>query len=274
MSDPVWLPEVLRDAGLVVHEYPGWRDRGHGDFGKIWGVVCHHTGSYGETARGIAEHPQLGLASQIFLSRSGELTICGAGVAWHAGEGSYPGIPDDSANQYTIGIEAANDGGGSPGLPHRYGDVWSDEQYNAYVRTVAAILTRLGQPASHAIGHKEWAGAAQGKWDPGAIDKNIFRHDVQKVMSGSNLKGDDMGVLDESFTNFKNKAMKFKDLFWWLDKNTSDALDQLVGPDKKGWKILGKSRVDPTRDNTLVEAISDLQADVADIKAAIVKDKP
>jgi hypothetical protein len=152
-------------------------DRGHGDFGNIWGVVAHHTGSFGETPRGIAEHPSLGLASQLYLSPDGVYTLCGVGIAWHAGQGSYPGLPTNDANSYTIGIEAANDGGGTPGKPHRWG--WSDAQYDAYVRGVAAILKKLGQPESHVIGHKEWAGAAQGKWDPGAIDMNIFRQDVR-----------------------------------------------------------------------------------------------
>lgn len=180
MSDPVWLPDVLRAAGLQCDIFPGAFDRGHGDFGNIWGVVCHHTGSFGETPNGIANHPSLGLASQLFLDRNGKYTLCGVGVAWHAGSGSWPGIPTNAANQYTIGIEAQNDGGGSPGKPHH--TPWSDAQYNAYVRGVAAILNKLQQPESHAIGHKDWAGPAQGKWDPGGIDMNIFRGDVGGVL--------------------------------------------------------------------------------------------
>jgi hypothetical protein len=180
MSDPLWLPDVLRAKGLIVNEFPGWRDRGHGDFGAIWGVVCHHTGSKNETPNGIANHPTLGLASQLYLGYDGVFTVCGAGVAWHAGQGSYPGIQTNNANQVTIGIEAANDGGGTPGKPHRTG--WPDVQYDAYTIGVAAILEHLGQTEGHAIGHKEWAGAAQGKWDPGAIDMNIFRRDVRSHM--------------------------------------------------------------------------------------------
>lgn len=180
MSDPVWLPDVLRADGLQCDIYPGAFERGHGDFGDIWGVVCHHTGSYFETPHGIAEHPTLGLASQLYLGTNGKYTLCGVGVAWHAGNGSWPGIPTNGANQCTIGIEAANDGGGTPGLPHRYNTVWSDVQYDAYVRGCAAIMRKLGKDSSHVIGHKDWAGAAQGKWDPGAIDMNIFRADVQR----------------------------------------------------------------------------------------------
>lgn len=179
MSDPVWLPDVLRAAGLRCDIFPGAFDRGHGDFGNIWGVVCHHTGSFGETPNGIAEHPELGLASQLFLDRNGIWTLCGVGVAWHAGNGSWPGLPTNGANQQTIGIEAQNDGGGTPGKPHHI--PWSDVQYNSYVIGVAAILRNLNQPDSHSIDHKEWAGAAQGKWDRGGLDPNIFRRDVRNV---------------------------------------------------------------------------------------------
>lgn len=258
MSDPVWLPEVLRAAGLTVHEYPGWRERGHGDFGTIWGIVCHHTGSYGESPHGIAEHPQLGLASQLYLSHDGEYTICGAGMAWHAGEGSYPGLPDNAANQYTIGIEAANDGGGTPGLPHRYDDVWSDAQYNAYVRGVAAILEHLGQPTGHAIGHKEWAGTEQGKWDPGAIDMDIFRADVQRVRDGGELGEGDMSAEDIAKAVWAaqvpkpgGKTEQAGVLLGWVDQHGGDALDQAAGPGTKnqrggplhptGWPQLGKN---------------------------------
>lgn len=173
-GDPVWLPDVLRAEGLVCHIFPGAFERGHGDMGQIWGVMAHHTGSFGETPNGIANHPTLGLCSQLYLSRSGEYTLCGVGVAWHGGNGSYPGITD--VNSQLIGIEAANDGGGTPGKPHRAS--WSDAQYDAYTRGVAAILRKLGHGPDRVIGHKEWAGKAQGKWDPGALDMNIFRRDV------------------------------------------------------------------------------------------------
>ncbi|MGY4098034.1 peptidoglycan recognition protein family protein [Nocardia sp. R16R-3T] len=271
MADPTWLPDVLRAAGLQVREYPGWRDRGHGDFGDIWGVVCHHTGSFGESPRGIAEHPDLGLASQLHLSPEGVYTVCGVGVAWHAGMGSYPGLPTNGANQRTIGIEAANDGGGTPGLPHR--ESWPDAQYDAYVRGVGAILDHLGEPASHAIGHKEWAGAAQGKWDPGAIDMNIFRADVARAMDGGTPTEGDDNMLDALIKNFKGSTLKFRDLFWWLDKNTSLTKDQLMGPDEKGWKILGASKIDDQRNNTLVEALAEVRADIAEIRRTLAGGK-
>lgn len=174
-GDPVWLPDVLRAAGVRVAEAPGWRERGHGDFDQIWGVIVHHTGSNNTPVTEISHHPELGLASQIHLARDGLATITGVGVAWHAGAGSYPGIPGGNANAVTIGIEAQNSGT-SPTAAHRQG--WPDVQYDAYVRTVAAILHRLGHGANRVISHKEWAGAAQGKWDPGGVDMQVFRADV------------------------------------------------------------------------------------------------
>lgn len=274
MADPVWLPDVLRAAGLEVREYPGWRDRGHGDFGAIWGVVAHHTGSFGATPGSIADHPELGLCSQLYLGSDGVYTVVGAGIAWHAGQGSYPGIPIGNANSCTIGIEAANDGGGVPGRPHR--SSWSDAQYDAYVRGVAAILRHLGHDASHVIAHREWAGAAQGKWDPGAIDMNIFRRDVQAVINGGSPGGTDTeedGVswLESAVKNFKNTSMSWKDVLWFMDRNTSQARDQLLGEDDgkggfRGWPILGRSKVDPKRDNTVVEALAEVRADLAEVR--------
>ena len=38
---------------------------------------------------------------------------------------------------------------------------------------------RLSQTSARTIGHKEYAGRAQGKWDPGAIDMDILRADIQ-----------------------------------------------------------------------------------------------
>ncbi|WP_405159832.1 N-acetylmuramoyl-L-alanine amidase [Nocardia sp. NBC_01499] len=178
-GDPVWLADVLRDEGVRVVEFPGWRDRGHGDFGNIWGIVAHHTGASRtpptEIAYGI---PSLdGPLSQLHLAQDGTVTVVAAGVAWHAGAGSWPGLPEDNANFHTIGIEAANNGT----------EGWSSVQYDAYVRCCAAILRRLGYGADRVIGHKEWAGPKQGKWDPGAMDMDRFRADVAGRLKGGEL---------------------------------------------------------------------------------------
>lgn len=180
IGDPVWLKDVIAAEGVDTAETDDWLHRGHGDFAGIWGVVIHHTGGDNTPVSEISHHPVLGLASQIHLAKDGLATMCGVGVAWHAGVGCYPGIPDDGANQVTIGIENVN----LPprDAPHRTG--WDDVQYDAMVKTVSAILRKLGHDSSRVISHKEWAGAKQGKWDPGSIDMNIFRADVQQRLSG------------------------------------------------------------------------------------------
>ncbi len=44
-GDPVWIADVLAAQGVKLVEYPGWRNRGHGNFKDIRGVMVHHTGS-------------------------------------------------------------------------------------------------------------------------------------------------------------------------------------------------------------------------------------
>lgn len=172
-GDPLFLPDLLRAWGVRVEEFGGWRGRGQGDFSAIWGTMAHHTGDNNTPVSIIAYgHSALrGLLSQIHLARNGVATMCGAGHAYHAGVGSWPGIATNAANQVTIGIEAVSNGT-TP---------WPREQYEAYVRICAAISWYLGHSSLRVIGHKEW-GAVQGKWDPGGIDMNAFRRDVQHLI--------------------------------------------------------------------------------------------
>ena len=44
-GDPVWIADVLAAQGVKLVEYPGRRNRGHGNFKDIRGVMVHHTGS-------------------------------------------------------------------------------------------------------------------------------------------------------------------------------------------------------------------------------------
>lgn len=181
-GDPTWLPAALRAFGVDVVEDPGWDKWGNGDFKSIWGVMAHHTGHNQTSTNTIRYgHSALrGLLSQIHLSRSGKATLVGVGVAWHAGVGSWPGLPTNNANWHTVGIEPQSDGT-SP---------WPKEQMDAYYRICAAICWVLDKPASFVISHHEWGGQAQGKWDPGAgngrsgakMDMNPFRKNVQRLI--------------------------------------------------------------------------------------------
>ncbi|AWY06522.1 endolysin [Gordonia phage Trine] len=165
MGDPIWLEKAIRAEGVTIDVYPGAYERGHGDFGNGYlKPFMHHTGSFGETPRGIAQHPTLGLASQIYLGKDGKATLCGVGIAWHAGAGSGYGLPTNNGNAHSIGIEAAHNGT-SP---------WSEAQYGSYLRIVRAINRAQNHALDDVVAHKEY-GAIQGKWDPGNLDMKLFR---------------------------------------------------------------------------------------------------
>jgi hypothetical protein len=189
-GDPLFLADLLRAFGLNVIEWPGWKERGHGDFDKIQGLVVHHTGTVKDIPGYIANHPQLGLCSQIHLNRNGDVVLVGVGIAYHAGLGDKDGWPRNAANMVSIGIEAASDGLAP----------WPQEQLYAYHVCCAAILWYLGYNATpkHLISHEEYSRIAQGKWDPGAgigqsgvaIEMNRFRREVQKYIDNPPIGGD------------------------------------------------------------------------------------
>lgn len=263
-GDPIWLADVLRAAGLEVREIEGWRTRGHGDFGEIWGVMLHHTGDQsgrGDNPGYIARHPALGLASQLHLNRAGVWTICGVGIANHAGVGAYPGIPANNGNRVLIGVEAENSGT----------EGWAPAQYDSYMRGVAAILRRLGRNSTRAIGHKEYAGAAQGKWDPGGMDMAKARADIQRYIdAGGGTPPPQRGegtVWGNTFQNFKKMTVSYGTAIFYVDKLVNEIWDQVA----RGWAQLGhNSKGDPL---TLVDAIAVTKNDVAEVKADVAEIK-
>lgn len=174
----LWLPEVLRAAGLRVELVPGWEGRGR-ELSGIEGVICHHTAG---PAKG--DHPSLdtvtngrpdlaGPLSQLVLGRGGTFFVVAAGRANHAGRGSWNGITD--GNGRLLGIEAENTG--------RPDDPWPAEQMAAYRLGVAAILRHLGLPAGAVAGHKEYALPAGRKPDP-TFDMPTFRRGVAAILAG------------------------------------------------------------------------------------------
>lgn len=188
-GDPVWLEDVLRPAlGDRLKTIDGWQNSGHGDFKDIRGIMVHHTGNSRESAQSIRNgRPDLaGPLSNLHIAPDGTVTIVAVGICWHAGRGSYPWLPTDNANQHMIGIECA-----WPTVTNgRYdpNEKWPDAQFNSMLDTCAALAIKLGVPATRVIGHKEWAGAAQGKWDPGNILMTDFRkwtNDRMKATPGT-----------------------------------------------------------------------------------------
>lgn len=180
-----WLPEVLKAADLKVSLDPGWENRGLGDMGSVFGVICHHTGvrnpnnlnmpTLNSLRNGRKAEPGLaalpGPLAQLGLGRDGTYFVIAAGRAAHAGKGSFQGV---SGNLRFIGIEAE-----SAGIPNQ---PWPEVQLDAYHRGVAAILKHLDKDASFCVGHKEYA---PGRKDDPNLNMNDFRAAVTAIMKGT-----------------------------------------------------------------------------------------
>jgi peptidoglycan hydrolase-like protein with peptidoglycan-binding domain len=176
----IWLPQVLKDAGLKVAPVDGWENRGRGDFGPTLGVLCHHTAgprngnmpSLSTLIQGRSDLP--GPLAQLGLGRDGTYYVIAAGRCNHAGIGSWKGVT--TGNTDFIGIEAENTGlsNDSP---------WPEIQMDAYCRGVAAILIHTGRAVEFCAGHKEYALPAGRKDDPD-FDMVAFRAAVAAIMGG------------------------------------------------------------------------------------------
>ena len=173
----LWLPDVLKDAGL---KGDGWKIRGRGDVGEIKGVMCHHT--VGAKTSNMPSLKTLvngrsnlrGPLSQLGLGRDGTFYVIAAGRANHAGKGNWQNI--DSGNSSFVGIEGENTGVSSD-FP------WPEVQMDAYQRGVAAILKHIGQGAIMCCGHKEYALPRGRNPDP-LFDMSAFRLEVDAVLQG------------------------------------------------------------------------------------------
>ncbi len=175
-----WLPNVLKAAGLKVALVPGWEDRGRGDVGQIFGVICHHTAgpktgnmpTLNTLVNGRSDLP--GPLSQLGLARDGTYFVIAAGKCNHAGPGTWKGHSNGNTN--FIGIEAENSG--------KPDDPWPEVQMDAYRRGVAAILMHIEKGSEMCAGHKEYATPAGRKPDP-SFNMDVFRSTVAVIMSGA-----------------------------------------------------------------------------------------
>ncbi|CNM98504.1 peptidoglycan binding domain-containing protein [Mycobacterium tuberculosis] len=115
------------------------------------------------------------------------------------------------------------------------------------MRDVAAALTlKLGYGPERNIGHKEYAGAAQGKWDPGNLSMDWFRAEVAK---------DTRGEFDHPLT--PPPAVIARPPILPKPRNPRDdrilleeVWDQLRGIEGRGWPVLG--------DKTIVDYLAEL----------------
>lgn len=217
-GDPTFLPDVLRAFGVEFRELPGWLYWGMGDFHIIQGVMWHHTGARNTSAAYIARNAGLSgaLSSQFHTAPDGLQTLCGVGIAWHAGAGSYPGWRTDMANWDCIGFE----------MQHNGTDPWPEKQLESTRRATAAILWFLGKRATTLtmLSHWEYSLARQGKWDPGSgkgfaprwandkaamMDMDIQRAKVNELIDRFNTYGSlDVEPLEGLFMSLSSERQE------------------------------------------------------------------
>jgi hypothetical protein len=201
----VWLrslPDVLRDAGLVVDTYPNWENRARstGGYDGVFAVQVHHTASSSSPGgdmsymwEGSPDRP----VGAIYLARDGRVTVGAAGATNTSGKGGprqtvHGTIPLDSANKFVISIEAANNGVGEP---------WPAAQQDAYIKMCAALNAAYDLSVGDTHAHFEWtdrkidpAGNSRyasggNKWNMDAFRGDVFLHGQSPVIPPSPIPG-------------------------------------------------------------------------------------
>lgn len=199
------LADVCRTSGLNVVEVEGCLTRGYAGL-SLRGVraVFHHHTATGRSAFLRSDAPTLGLCvngrsdlpgplCHLVLGRSGTVYVVAAGLANHAGVGSYLNIPVNEGNLWAIGIEVETSGV----------EPWdlTPEQIDALPRLGAALerayMQDLPPELRLQIGHKEYSSA--GKIDlagfPGDMDG--LRASINQALDGINTQGGGTKPIEE-----------------------------------------------------------------------------
>jgi len=141
---------------------PNWNERKLPDGQGVSMVVLHYTGM--QTAAEALERmcdPAAEVSAHYMIDEDGTVTrlVDEEKRAWHAGRSRWRGVTD--INSASIGIEMVNPG-------HEWGyRPFSDEQMEALVPLLAAIVKRHNVPRANVVGHSDIAPAR--KADPGEL---------------------------------------------------------------------------------------------------------
>lgn len=183
----LWLPDILRDAGVQVVEVAGWKSRGGLEDASrqeldIQAVLWHATaeaangsaaGGLGGVVYGTPSAPPP--VSQTYVGRDARWYIVASGVANHMGSGNLrvAGKAHVHGNAKAIGMEAAN---------NNRGELWRPAQYTSMVIGAAAITRYVGLRAADNLAHRETS--TTGKTDPVGINMATTRTAVGKLLGG------------------------------------------------------------------------------------------
>lgn len=210
---PTQLLATFKAEGIVVREYPGWRDRcrchtgshekGEGWAGRGWGTlngqVTHITaGDLGTRtveqyiASAILGDPEIPCKVQAVIAPNGELWLVSAGRCNHAG--LVGGAVQDHMRAADFSTSDNYDdrfrGGTADGNAFTFGyenitsKTMTAAQYETSVKGNAALARKFGWTGQESVGHGEIS-SARYYVDPG-LDMGKFRRDVMaRVKAGS-----------------------------------------------------------------------------------------
>jgi hypothetical protein len=265
----LWLPDVLRDAGVDVKVDPGWETRGR-TFPTslpLLGVVGHHTAS----SSGSGEFPSLRavtitgnpttpppLANLMLGRATGRWLVTASGVANHAGTGWWRQWPRNAINARTIGIEMENNGLGT--------EPWTVQMVDSAEIGIAALLAHIGKSPAEFIAHYEWTTRKvdpRGQWIGGG-----------DWWSGQTTKRN----ADEFRARLRNR-MEIDDMFTEEDRQRNirieARLEELFGVDAAGNAVDIRKKIDQTFIHVAGEDHRDLLAGrVAAIDEKLNDDAP
>lgn len=271
------LATLAYETGYPVVELDGWQSRGHGPLGDhVGGVVLHHTAGP-EPSQSSSNFPSLevvrdgrpGLAGPLAhygIGYDGTIYVIAAGLAYHAGSGSWNGL---SSNAEVIGIEAEDSGNGN----------WTPEQRDVYPRLVARICQFLGVNETGVCGHKEWTPR---KIDPAGINMSEFRAQVRGFLQSPNtidevedLKADERQALLDILQQLTGSRSPGKFPGWASyvdDKQKFTMVDYVRYIDKHVYSLLGEDLASTLRP-IVEQAVKNAMGDVSEEKVSAVVDE-
>src|ERR1051326_5359222 len=237
----LFLPTVLRGAGLRVVEHADWRTRHHGELAGIRGLLLHHTGTTAASAVDV-----------VYRGRAG-----------HPGPGRpLLDVPRDQGNAWMLGIEGVSAGTTA-------GD-WTAAQLVSYPLGVAALCRHLRLGVDRVWLHKTWAPSRKvdiAGW-PG--DLGGFRAAVSRNLTAPTE--DDVSFKDEYIDFAGNRISYEKQLDWTakrVDQLASDAQKSAVKRADLGYA----QRMIQQDIAALAGVVTELAGEIAEIKALVTAPK-
>ena len=155
------LAAWLKDAGLTVLEYPGWKTRARGSGGYSANPLCvmwHHTASPKSwDGQKDADYCAVGDSdaplANLYIDRSGLVWVLAAGATNTNGKGrsiafSRGTVPQDGMNTRAVGVEMGNDG---------VGEQWTQIQVDTMFIVSNVVNQRLGNQPDDVSTHQFYA---------------------------------------------------------------------------------------------------------------------